>query len=36
MEAAGEDGPADLAAFKAAVGPVLGNCKSCHESYRVR
>ncbi len=36
MEVAGEDGPADLAAFKAAVGPVLGNCKSCHESYRVR
>jgi cytochrome c556 len=36
MEASGKSGPTDLEAFKAAVGPVLGNCKSCHESYRVQ
>ena len=36
MQASGKDGPADLAAFQAAVGPVLGNCKSCHEAYRVQ
>ncbi len=36
LEAAGKDGPADLDAFKSAVGPVLGNCKSCHESFRVQ
>ena len=35
MEAAGKQGPADVEAFKAAVGPVLENCKSCHEKYRV-
>ena len=34
MEAAGKDGPADLDAFKAAMGPVFGTCKSCHETYR--
>ncbi|MCR4265315.1 cytochrome c [Nitratireductor sp. ZSWI3] len=34
--AAGKDGPADLDAFKAAVGPVLGNCRSCHENFRVQ
>lgn len=36
MATAGKDGPADLEAFKAAMGPVLGNCKSCHEAYRVK
>ncbi|GAB4360702.1 MAG: cytochrome c [Oricola sp.] len=36
MQASGKDGPADLDAFKAAVGPVLGTCKSCHEGYRVK
>lgn len=36
FEASGEDGPADLASFKAAVMPVLGNCKSCHETYRIK
>ncbi|WP_157015051.1 c-type cytochrome [Mesorhizobium xinjiangense] len=36
VEASGKDGPADLDTFKAAVGPVLGNCKSCHESFRVQ
>lgn len=34
MEAAGKAGPADLDAFKAAMGPVFGTCKSCHETYR--
>ena len=36
MAASGKDGPADLDAFKAAMGPVMGNCKSCHETYRVK
>jgi cytochrome c556 len=26
--------PQDLDAFKAAMGPVFGNCKGCHEDYR--
>ncbi|CTQ51634.1 High-potential cytochrome c [Roseibium album] len=34
MAAAGKKGPADLDAFKAAMGPVFGTCKSCHETYR--
>ena len=34
--ASGKDGPADIEAFKAAVGPVFGNCKGCHEAYRVK
>ena len=34
VEAAGKDGPADKAAFAAAVQPVLQSCKSCHEGYR--
>ncbi|WP_299816698.1 cytochrome c [uncultured Roseibium sp.] len=33
-EASGKSGPADLDAFKEAFGPVLGTCKSCHETYR--
>jgi cytochrome c556 len=33
-EAAGTDGPADQEAFAAAVQPVLGTCRTCHESYR--
>jgi cytochrome c556 len=28
--------PATLDAFKAAFGPVAGNCKSCHESFRIK
>ncbi|MES0882908.1 c-type cytochrome [Roseibium sp. SCP14] len=32
--ASGKDGPADVDAFKAAMGPVFGTCKSCHETYR--
>jgi len=35
VEASGRDGPADKAAFAAAAQPVLGNCKSCHEAYRL-
>lgn len=27
--------PADLEAFKAAFGQVAGNCKSCHDKYRI-
>ena len=34
VEASGKDGPADVEAFKAAFGPVLEVCKSCHETYR--
>lgn len=33
--AAMEAKPADMDAFKAAFGKVAGNCKSCHETYRV-
>lgn len=35
MKASGKKGPADIAAFKEAIMPVLGNCKSCHEDFRV-
>ena len=35
-QASGKDGPADLAAFQAALQPVLGNCKTCHESFRLK
>lgn len=35
VQAAGKEGPADAEAFKAAVQPVLGTCKDCHESYRI-
>jgi len=35
-KASGKNGPADLDAFKAAAGPVLGNCKACHEAFRVK
>jgi cytochrome c556 len=34
VEAAGEEGPADREAFAAAVQPVLGQCRDCHQSYR--
>jgi cytochrome c556 len=34
-DAAAAAKPADLDAFKAAVGPVLANCKSCHEAYQL-
>ena len=36
MQAAGQQGPADLAAFQAAVQPVLANCRSCHENFRIQ
>lgn len=36
VAASGRSGPADKAAFVAAVTPVLGTCNSCHETYRVR
>ncbi len=36
MAASGKDGPADLDAFKAAAGPVMANCKSCHEAFRIQ
>jgi cytochrome c556 len=36
VAAAGEDGPADAEAFKAAMEPVTGLCKECHETYRVK
>lgn len=36
MEASGRAGPADLEAFQAAVGPILGTCKSCHEKFQTR
>jgi cytochrome c556 len=35
VEAAGEDGPADVEAFRTAMNPVLGTCKECHETYRI-
>jgi cytochrome c556 len=35
-QAGGKDGPADADAFAAAVKPVLGTCKSCHEAYRIQ
>ncbi|GAA4521896.1 cytochrome c [Chelativorans composti] len=35
FQASGKEGPADLKAFQAAVGPVLQNCGSCHETYRL-
>jgi len=34
--ASGKAGPADVDAFKAAFGPVLGTCKSCHEGFRIK
>ena len=32
---AGKSGPADLASFQALAQPVMGTCKSCHQSYRL-
>ena len=34
--AAAKTKPEDLEAFKVAIGPVLGNCKGCHEEYRIK
>jgi cytochrome c556 len=36
QKASGKDGPADKAAFQAAIQPVLGNCKTCHETFRLK
>lgn len=36
FEASGRAGPADLAAFQAAIGPVLGECRACHEKFQTR
>ena len=36
VQASGKDGPADLAAFQAAIGPVFDRCKECHEGYRIK
>jgi cytochrome c556 len=33
-EASGRNGPADKAAFQAAIEPVFGTCTSCHEGFR--
>ena len=33
--ASGRDGPADKAAFAAAMTPVLDTCKTCHEGFRI-
>lgn len=35
LKASGRGGPADLAAFRNAIEPVFGDCKSCHQVYRV-
>lgn len=35
VEMSGKDGPADAEAFAAAMKPVLGTCKNCHETYRI-
>lgn len=34
-EVSGKDGPADLAAFQAAVTPIMADCKTCHEQFRI-
>jgi cytochrome c556 len=35
VSASGDDGPADKAAFAAVAQTVLGNCKACHDNYRI-
>jgi len=35
-EAAGKEGPADKAAFVAAVQPIMQSCKTCHEGFRLK
>ncbi len=35
VEASGKDGPADLASFQAAVSPIMRDCQTCHEQFRV-
>lgn len=33
---AGKDGPAEAAAFAELMKPVMGTCKTCHESFRLK
>lgn len=33
---AGKDGPPDLASFQKLAQPVMGTCKACHETYRLK
>jgi cytochrome c556 len=33
--ASGREGPTDAEAFTAAVQPVLGTCRTCHEAFRI-
>lgn len=35
-EISGKDGPPDVDAFKAAMGPIFDSCTSCHEDYRIK
>jgi len=35
-QVSGRGGPADKAAFQAAIQPVLGSCQSCHEGFRTK
>lgn len=35
MKGVGEDGPPDLVAFQKLAQPVMGTCKTCHETYRL-
>jgi cytochrome c556 len=35
VDAAGKEGPVDLAAFQSFVSPVLEMCRTCHEGYRI-
>ncbi len=35
LAASGREGPADKAAFTAAVQPIFEGCKTCHEGYRL-
>jgi cytochrome c556 len=34
-EQSGAEGPADVESFRAALQPVLGTCRDCHEVYRL-
>lgn len=36
VSVAGKDGPADKAAFGAAIKPMLDSCRGCHETFRVK
>ncbi len=36
VAASGKSGPADVAAFTALAQPILGTCKDCHDTYRLK